>query len=122
MPTREEFHKRWLALLLTVDLPMRALVRRHIEAATRITLCECGCHSFDLHFSEGLILPPLTEKSGLFCEFSYETNHEFELDFLLICDQRGYLASVDVIYSIANITPIPDDIEVRGLKGIWLSG
>lgn len=122
MPTREEFHKRWLALLLTVDLPKRELVRQHIEAATSITLCDCGCHSFDLHFPDGVILPPLADKRGLFCEFAYDTNHEFELNFLLICDQRGYLTSVDVIYSIANITPIPDDIETRTLKGVFLAG
>ena len=119
MPTRAEFHKQCMELLQTVELPKHHIIRQHLEAAPVVTFCDCGCHSFDLHLPPEVILPPLMEKSGLFCEFAYSTNHEWELEFLLICDARGYLSSVDVTLEVANVGPIPDDLEIVTLLGVW---
>ena len=120
MPTREEFHKRWLELILSVELPERDTIKLHLDAATSVTYCQCGCHSFDLHIPEGTRLPPLSDGRCLFSEFAFETNYEDVLEFILFTDERGYLRSVDVTYGDSNHAPIPEDVEVKSFK--WVVG
>jgi len=116
MPSREEFHRKWVDVLLSIELPNHDLVRRHLEAATSITFCDCGCHSFDLDIPESAQLTPLCDGRGLFSEFMFNTNHEEVLDFILFTDQRGYLRSVDITYGSSNHAPIPEDIEVTSFR------
>jgi hypothetical protein len=112
MPTREEFHRRWVELILSIDLPERDLIKDHLEAATSIDFCECGCHSFDLDIPESTQLPPLCDGRCLFSEFTFNTNDEDVLDVILFTDERGYLRSVDITYGVSNHAPIPDEIAV----------
>jgi hypothetical protein len=113
MPTRDEFQRRWVELILSVDLPERDVIKDHLEAAESIDFCECGCHSFDLDIPQSRQLTPLCDGRRLFSEFTFNTNFEEVLDVILFTDERGYLRSVDITYGMSNHAAIPVEIEVR---------
>ena len=103
--------------MLSVGLPERDRVLLHLNAAQSVTFCACGCHSFDLHIPEGVELPRLSNGRCLFAEFTFETNREDVLDFIMFTDERGYLRSVDITYGCSNHAAVPEDIEVRSFRG-----
>ena len=119
MATREEFHQRWIDLMLGEELPQRDTIKLHLEAAKSITFCECGCHSFDLNIPENVHLPPLSDGRSLLCEFAFDTNYDDVLDFILFTDERGYLRCVDITYGSSNHAPVPNDIDAKSFKGFW---
>jgi hypothetical protein len=61
-------------------------------------------------------LPPLCDGRRLFSEFTFNTNLEDVLDFILFTDERGYLRNVDITYGVSNHAPVPDDIEVTSFR------
>ena len=103
--------------MLSVELPKHDIINLHLDAATSVTFCHCGCHSFDLHIPEGVKLPPLNDGRCLFSEFAFNTNYDDVLDFMLFTDERGYLQRVDIMYGYSNHAPVPDDIAVESFKG-----
>ncbi len=106
---------RWMTHLANCpDVPFRALLKRHFEAARITRACDCGCNSFDFQIPSNAVLEPLCEpgRSGVFFEIHFQSNAGAELAFLCFVDGRGYLSGIDVTLGAANHLPVPDDVEV----------
>ncbi len=121
MPHSQQHADRWLQLILQQSLPGGETFASHVAAGQITSLCTCGCHGFGFSIPDGVVLQPLTDSSGLYCELAFESNAAEEIDILLFTDSRGYFAGADVTSGQANVEPMPDNAVATALIGVWRS-
>lgn len=116
MPSSEATAARWTEFIAArPEFPVGRNLLAAFRAGTITSLCDCGCHAFELKVPQDL--PSLRIASpgdaGSVFELSFEvtaggpTGAKGSLELAVFADKRGQFAGMDVDFC-ANSYPVPE--------------
>jgi acyl carrier protein len=115
----KKYYERYKKLLSNIPgTPMRD-IRAQLNHSVLQFYCRCGCHSFFVFTDSKRQFNELISDNGVFGEVTFETNYEEELNVTLFSDRNGLLKQVKVYFGENNLKPIPDDIKIGKVIGLW---
>jgi len=116
---KDEYYDFYKSLLSKIPDEQVDDIREQLFNSELKFYCKCGCHSFFINPDESKVFKKLQDHSGLLMEIAYATNYDEELNVMLFNDDEGQLRQATVYFGQHNLKPIPEDIKVKDIIGIW---
>lgn len=116
MPSSEATAARWTEFIAArPEFPVGRNLLAAFRAGTISSLCDCGCHAFELHVPEDLPSLRIAHPGdvGSVFELSFEVTAggppggKGSLELAVFADRRGHFAGMDVDFC-ANSYPVPE--------------
>ncbi len=115
----KKYYERYKKILSNIPgTPMRN-IRAQLNHSVLQFYCRCGCHSFFVFTDPKRQFNELTSDNGVFGEVTFETNYEEQLNVALFSDRYGLLKQVTIYFGENNLKPIPEDIKIGKVIGLW---
>jgi hypothetical protein len=115
----KNYLERYKKLLSNIPGTPSGAIHDQLEHSVLEFYCKCGCHSFFVFTNPTRRFNELKADNGMFGEVAFETNYEEELNVSLFTDRNGLLKQVTIYFGENNLQPIPEDIQIGKVIGIW---
>jgi len=115
----KKYYEKYKALLTSISDSPAGFFLEQLDHSTLQFYCKCGCHSFFVFPDSAGETKGLPPSSQLSYEIAFETNYEEELNVHLFADRNGLLRQVTIYFGQNNLEPIPEDIQVGKIMGVW---
>lgn len=113
------YYERYKKLLSNIPGTPSRNIRAQLNHSVLQFYCRCGCHSFFVFTDPTREFNKLTSDNGVFGEVAFETNYEEQLNAALFSDRNGLLKQVTIYFGENNLKPIPEDIQIGKVIGLW---